>query len=426
MEKNPKYPDLFTIKGEGIISSTEIEIKTEFEITRYPQNTIIEAQTDDPNIVLKLIGLERESWNLKGITENGIKVNAANLLRTKASGNEITFYSFKDLCFGEQDLEHISFAEFPLVGIYDTSFHIQNNNWEIECEGEDTNKLKSSKRKSQNWGLQLEGNTLKLKNKDAKIEQYLKKADDITSLLSLASGNDVVFNRQLYYTNDTLSLERWKRKVDYYFGAEKCIPDSQLDSYIESTIENYENWDEKKKILFFSTVNYINSSSKGYIENRLLGICIAWESIAQKWAPKKPKTSDELANFKKLLKEAINDFELPPKYDKQSITDRIIKSLDWEKSAIQLKDLAEKYDLDQEKLGLDFKSLIRIRNDIAHSGLFRKKYDLDFLMELLYHHKFGLQVLLLLELGYGGLVESQENNNRTFVAISQLQKNKTN
>ncbi len=64
--------------------------------------------------------------------------------------------------------------------------------------------------------------------------------------------------------------------------------------------------------------------------------------------------------------------------------------------------------------------MIKIRNDIAHSGLFRKKYTTDFLTDLLYNHKLGLQIILLKELEYDGLVVTSENKCTTYTKMEEL------
>ena len=69
---------------------------------------------------------------------------------------------------------------------------------------------------------------------------------------------------------------------------------------------------------------------------------------------------------------------------------------------------------------LDFKSLVKVRNDIAHSGLFRKNYTTDFITDLIYNHKLALQVILLKELEYDGLVVTIENKSTTYTKIEEL------
>jgi hypothetical protein len=422
MKDNNRYPDIITRKGIGTFSIKKIEFESSFEIIHYPQKTIIETQIADNYISNKLLATHDEFWELKGVTEDNISVFAKNLMSVNIVGNQLTLFSFKDLSFGENEITNFSSAEFPLVGIYDQDFNFENNNWEISCHGQ-KDKLEILREKSKNWNIQLEGNILRLKKANTTKDQFLTRANNITSLLSLALGNDVVFNRQFYFKDEKLVFEEWRRKVDYHFGTERCIPDFELSDFIKLTIDNYEKWDEKKIKLFFSTVTYINSSSKGYLENRLLGISIAWESLAQSWVSKKNDFSNtDLDPFKNFLKQTISNFELPVRYEKDFIKERILKSLEWEKLTESLMSLSDQFKLDQVKLGLDFKSLIKIRNDIAHTGLLRKKYAQEFLSDLIYNHKLGLQVILLLELGYDKLIESQKDKWRTFIKIEELQK----
>ena len=420
MNDKSKYPGIIIRKGYGTFSSNKVVFKAYFEIIHYPQQTIIETQTDDKNLFFKLRGSSNEKWELQGETDDNKHVNAKSLLNNNISGNQLTFVSYKDLSFCEDEIHKISYAEFPLVGIYCDSFNLEYSDWKINCEGQ-KDQLEKVKKNSKNWNLQLEGNTLRLRNPVATKNQFLSKANNITSVLSLALGNDVVFNRQLYYHHSNLVIEDWRRKVDYHFGAHQCIPVFKLNTFLESTLANFEKWNNKKRKTFFSTVSYINSSSKGYLEDRLLRISIAWESLAQSWSIKSRKAdNNKLELFKKYLKKSIKEFELPSEYDKEFLSDRILRSIEWEKINDTLISFSDQFCLNQDRLGLDFKSLIRIRNDVAHTGHFRKKYSKDFLINLLHKHIFGLQIILLIELGYNDLVETQKDKWITFVKINEL------
>lgn len=302
MKGNNRYPDIITRKGFGTFSIKEIEFEASFEIVHYPQKTIIETQIADKYVSFKLFGTNDEYWELKGVTEDNVNVFAKNLLTNNIDGNQLALFSYKDLSFGQNEITNFSYAEFPLVGIYGQDFNLENNDWEISCYGQ-KDELEILREKSKNWNIQLEGNILKLKKTDTTKNKFLSRANNITSLLSLALGNDVIFNRQLYYKDKKLVFEEWRRKVDYHFGTERCIPDFELSNFIKLTIDNFEKWNDKKKKLFFSTVTYINSSSKGYLEDRLLGISIAWESLAQSWVVKRNNFSNnDLDPFKNFLK----------------------------------------------------------------------------------------------------------------------------
>ncbi len=419
MKKFDKYPRIIIKKGFGTFSSKEREFESQFEITHYPQQTIIKTKIGDiQQNVFALYNIE-DTWELKGLVDVNISIHAKNLSLINLSGNELTLFPFKDIEFCKNDVHSFTSAEFPLVGFYKGDINTTIGNWEISSNG-NKEKMKIIQNQSNNWNIQLEGLILKLVNQNSSQEKYLSKANDITSLLSLAFGNDIVFNRQLYFMNNELCQENWRRKVDYNFGVEACVPDFNLNHFLERTLSNYEKWTEEKKKVFYSTVTNINSSSKGFVEDRLLRICIAWEGLSESWSKNKKSANTELTQLKKLLKETIDNYNLPPNYDDFFIKTRILNSLDWEKLYDSLTNLSSQYFLDNEKLNLDFRSLINIRNDIAHSGLFRKKYSTRFLTNLIYNHKLGLQVIILKELGYDGLVVTSENNWKTFTKMERL------
>ncbi len=118
--------------------------------------------------------------------------------------------------------------------------------------------------------------------------------------------------------------------------------------------------------------------------------------------------------------ETVEGSNLPINIDKDFIKTRISGSLDWEKTTDCLTNFSNQYFLNTEKLKLDFKSLVKVRNDIAHSGLFRKNYTTDFITDLIYNHKLALQVILLKELEYDGLVVTIENKSTTYTKIEEL------
>lgn len=417
---NSRYPDLITRKGFGTFASGDISFEASFEICYYPQKTIINTVIPNDYIAFKLIAHQSDEWELEGNLDENISVKSKSLLFHGSSGNQLELFSFQDLHFGLNIESELKFAEFPLVGIYDLGFQTEIDGWKIESIG-DKNKLSEIKSKSRNWNLQLEGNIIRLTKENATKEEFLSKICDITSLISLATGNDIAFNRQLYYRENNLIHEEWRRRVDYHFGAERCIPNFNIDKFLIQTLPCFEKWDKEKKKIFFAVVNYINSSSKGYLEDRLLRIGIAWESLAQSWGTKSIDIKIKaLQPLKKILKKTIKDYNLPEGYEKDFLISRVVGSLDWEKNTNKMIAFARQYNLDFVKMGLDFQHLNRTRNDVAHTGLFREKPSNEILTDLLYNHKTGLQIILLLELGYNDLVESEENKWSKIININEL------
>lgn len=419
MNNSNLYPQIIVLNGFGTFYSEEFEFESHFEIVHYPQNTIITTEIKDSGKSMFAFKNMADKWKLKGIIDENLTIHAENLLLTNFSNYILTLLSFKDLTIYKTRINNFTSIEFPLVGLYKGDFKTQIDDWEISCSG-NKETIEEIQKQSRNWNIQLEGLKLKLIRPNTSKEKFLLKANDITSLLSLALGNDIVFNRQKYYQKNELIIEDWRRKADHHFGAEACVPYFKLDTFLEKTLPNYEKWNEKKRKVFYSTVTGINSSSKGFLEDRILRICVAWEGIAGSWSKNKKKPNAELNPLKELLFKTLDGYNLPPNIDKNFIKTRVSDSLDWEKAVDFLTKVSNQYSLDLEKLNLDFKSLIKIRNDIAHSGLFRKKYSTDFLTDLLYNHKLGLQIILLKELKYDGLVVTSENKWTTYTKMEEL------
>lgn len=423
MNNSSLYPQIRILKGIGIFSLKELDFESHFEVIHFPQKTIITAEIKDNKSNLIDFRNMDGYLSLKGLTEGNFNIYAENLLFTNLTGNKLTLYSFKDFTIEKSKLDSFTSAEFPLVGLYKGNFNTKIENWEIGIVG---NKeiIEKIQQKSKNWDTQLEGLHLKLVKPNSSKDKFLSKAKDITSLLFLALGNDIVFNRQLYYQENELSQEDWRRMVDHNFGAGASVPDSKLDIFLKKSLHIYEKWDVKKRKIFYSTVTGINSSSRGFLEDRILRICIAWEGLAGSWSKNKENSNSELEPLKKLLLETVEGSNLPSNIDKDFIKTRISSSLDWEKATDSLNNFSNQYLLNTDKLKLDFKSLVKIRNDIAHSGLFRKEYTTDFIIDLIYNHKLALQVILLKELEYDGLVITSENKWTKYTKMEELIKPK--
>lgn len=419
MNKSNLYPQIIILKGYGTFSSKELEFESHFEVVHYPQNTTITTKIKDSRKNIFAFRNMADNWELKGIIEDNLTIHAENLLFTNLSGDILTLLSFKDLAIYKTQTNSFTSAEFPLVGLYKGEFKTRIDNWEIECLGEKEN-VERIQNQSKNWDIQLEGLNLKLVKQNSSKDEFLSKANDISSLLSLALGNDIVFNRQKYYQENELIIENWRRKADHHFGAEACVPHYRLEAFLNNTLHNYEKWNEKKRKIFYATVTGINSSSKGFLEDRILRICVAWEGLAESWSKIRKKPNSELIPLKGQLLLTVDDFSLPPNIDKNFIKTRISDSLDWEKSSDFLTKFSSQYLLDSVKIKLDFKSLVKVRNDIAHSGLFKQKYTTDFLTDLIYNHKLGLQIILLKELKYDGLVVTIVNNWTDYTKMEEL------
>jgi hypothetical protein len=414
-----KYPDLIVINGEGTFSSGTLNINASFEITNYPEKTIIEVTTQNESHLLIAV-FSNNIWKLEGKTDKNITVYAEDLQITNVS-DKVIFEPLKELRYGDFAPKELTEAKFPLIGLYSGSIDLNVHRGSIISE-ELVSKTLEIHLLGERWNLQLEGEILKIKQIQTTIDEYQVEANNICLLLSLAVGNSVIFNRQFYYKDDQMVLEIWRRKAGYHYGVEPCIPDFLLNRYLECTLNSFEKWGKKKKDLFFSTVNYINSANQGFLEDRLLRLCIAWESLALKLVKTYTLPKLEIELLKEFLEKSIDNFDLPECLDRGFIKDRIAKALEWEKLYNSIVNLVNHYNLDCEKLHLDIKKLIKIRNDVAHSGQFRKKYPKTDLADLVFYSKTGLQAILLLELGYTDLILFQDDKSVTKIKIDEFKK----
>lgn len=388
MNIESRYPDLITKRGQGLISSEDEEIEVKFEIYYYPNKTIIECVCVQNLSFSSATSIDiNNKWKLSGNLDNGVRIVVNNLssfdIRNNPNSTKIKIFleSVDNILMEYCDPTNISYAEFPLFGVYDLNVQVEIEDWSIIIVSKNT---ENNKYKSRNWDLQLEGSFLKLVNKNATVDEYTSKAIKITNLLSLALGNNIIFNRQLYYNSSKLFKEIWGRRVESNLGISSCIPNYRIDKYLIDTLQNFEKWNEKKVKIFNSTVDFINSTSKGYLENRLLNTCIAWEGLAECLLENKPKT--------------------------------------WENNSEKLSFLASQYELDEKKMSLDFKKLARMRNSVAHTGLFRGRFDNEDICDLISNHAFGLQIILLLELKYSDLIKFYENKWRKTENIKTMLK----
>jgi hypothetical protein len=247
-----KYPNLIVRKGIGSFISGDIKFEAPFEITHYPEKTIIETEIKTGINYLAAF-TSNNGWKLNGLIEQDLPISA-NSLQITSIEDKMILEPLMEVKFGDQSSDSFTLAEFPLIGFYNGKIELNLHQWLIKSAGH-SNETTNIKTLGDRWNLQLEGLTLRIENNSTTTENFLSKANNITLLLSLALGNSIIFNRQLYYKNENLVLEIWRRKAGYHFGVEPCISESQINIFLEQSLGNFENWSKKKKDLFYSTVN---------------------------------------------------------------------------------------------------------------------------------------------------------------------------
>jgi len=405
-----KFPKVIVKKGHGKFYNSENSYNSDFEIYNYPErNVIITKSYYDLNVIH--LFTSTENWRLEGKLDDGTIIESDGLILTEFIGDTFIFLANKEIYLGNKDLI-VNHAVFPLIGFYEGKIDFEDDNWEIISDTEENNLIKDNRRISTFWKIQPETRELMIKHPEiSNTEDYLKKAISISNLLTIATGNKTTFQRQLYYSKESNSLEIWRKRVDYHFGISSIIESTSISDYLQQTITNYENLNKSERGAINRSIEYINSAAHGYLEDRIFRIGLAWELLSLEYAPK-TELGEEYSNLKKKLKKAVKEWnkEYPELNKGGIITDRVTKSLGWEKLISQLTKFAADEYLDIEKIGIDFRELKELRDNVAHTGKFKNKYEPTQLIQIIEKAIFGLRVLILRKLGYSGNIQKPIDN----------------
>jgi len=247
---------------------------------------------------------------------------------------------------------------------------------------------------------------------------FLELALNIKNLLSLAFGRRIIFNRQVYTIDDNRE-EVFKEMSDPLNEGKQIIPEFKIDKFLDQTLTKYELFTKDEKNQFFIVTDYLNQTKHGFIEDRILHTAIAWESLADHFKVNS-KLPSHLIDLRKMIKNSYNvwkknNSELDPNGE---IGSKLLTSIDREKLIDKLFNLANKFNLDYQKLGIDFYKLKELRNMVAHTGRMnitgKKAYKImDPAIK-------GLQIILLSWLGYSSLINSSKDGWRTFDPITDF------
>lgn len=155
----------------------------------------------------------------------------------------------------------------------------------------------------------------------------------------------------------------------------------------------------------FTCINYLNSVSRGFFEEKILSVAQTWEILADTFLREKVENNEKLKGLKKELKTTIQMWYTAneiKEYDLNFIYTRVLTSLDWEKYAKKLEKLSFQEGLNLETIGLDFSELKKLRDQIAHSGRFKEVGQEYKYLKVFDSALLGVKVLILKKLGYKG------------------------
>jgi hypothetical protein len=409
------------LNGKGIFSSGNCQIEKLFTVQREFSHTVFSVQEDEPKEVFSSQFNISELWSLSGQLEDGRDIFAEQLMIAKTGGIDryTEFTPLASVVIGQSSPSPLSEAQYPLVGMFDGEFSIEDSGWTIEVFKSDID-ASYAKRKSKAWRLPLEGLTLRLKKTHSTLDEYHEKAREIMLLLSLATGNGVTSYRQIAYLDNHQTMEVWHKFTGDDFGPGAIVPDFQLGQFLGQVLPAWRLWGQDKKTQARLAIIYINLSGTGYLDTRILQIGQAWEFLAASWMPK-DKLSGPECDLRKRIMTSYREWkkEHPDTDPNGNWGGRITFPFKWPIAKRQIESLAESGRISLSKIGLDLEALKEIRDSVAHTckmSLAQKKDN----YQLLSAAQFGLQLLLLTNLGYSGLVVTANEGWMTFVPIDNF------
>lgn len=408
---NVIYPNILTKQGSGNFYNSVNHFNSEFSIIYYPSSTLIFSKlATELNDYIHLFS-NNELWRLDGILEDGTPVKCESLLLNEFIEDYFTFFLFDEISFGNLNMV-IDYVKIPLVGFYEGLININFSDCKIETIEEPGFKQKENRRIGKYWQTQVESSSIKLKffNKVDR-DTYIKRIINITALMSVGLGREITFHRQLFFSETDELLEFWKRRVDYNFGLNPIVEKIDLSDYITQTLSKFESLESNKRKALLRAIDYVNSSERGYIEDRIFRVGLAWELLSLEYFPK--------LDLPKELKELKNEIKKTIKTWKKSylgidpngvFTDRVSKAITWDKSITLMRNLADSEGINLEKVGINLFELKELRDNVAHTGKIEKSFDHQVLIDKLDKAVLGLRIIILRKLGYNGNIQKPIDN----------------
>ncbi|MBI2354800.1 MAG: hypothetical protein HYV06_07205 [Deltaproteobacteria bacterium] len=416
MENKTKFINL---NGKGIFSSGDSHIEKPFTVQREFSYTLIFVQEDEPEDLFSYQFDISAIWSLSGQLEDGRDILADQLMVAKTGGIEkyIEFTPLASVVIGQSSHSPILEVRYPLVGMFDGEFSIEEFGWTIEVLKSDDN-ASNTKRQSEAWRVPMEGLTLRLKKTRTTLDEYHEKAREIMLLLSLATGNGVTSYRQIAYFDAQRTMEVWCKMTGDAFGPGAVVPDFQFGQFLKQVLPVWRQWRPDIKSQARLAIIYINLSGAGYLDIRLFQISQAWEFLATSWM-QKDKLSDSECDLRKRIMASYHDWKNEhPKADPTgNWGSRITFPFKWPMARRQIESLAESGRINLSKIGLDFEALKKTRDSVAHTGKMTANQKGNY--QLLAAAQFGLQLLLLAKLGYSGLVVTAKDGIKGSVPIDE-------
>ena len=239
-----------------------------------------------------------------------------------------------------------------------------------------------------------------------------KLALDIISLLSLALGENIIFDKFTFREN-LLNESFEEEMVVTANKGQQIIPDHRIKQFLEKTLPIYANLSNTEKSEFLVITDYLNQTSKGYIEDRILRMAQAWECAAMYWVEEKIVLTDEILDLREKIKNVFKIWKQERNYQdiNGELCKKILSSLDEETNLIKLNKLISSHKLKIEEANLDLKKIKKLRDCVVHTGkITTSGISAKEAIFILLSGIQGLQLIVLKRLGYDDFVNGTQDN----------------
>src|SRR5208337_3063606 len=360
-----KSPEFARINGKGLFASGSTTIESSFTLYRNFCWIGVLTRKD-----LAFGG--KKTYRLNGILQDGRPIKSDILYvtqerpRERSRGCELT--AAEGVYLGKELEDPPISSRFPLTGIFESTFSLTYNGWDIRSIPSPNPGIAQSMAKK--WRCPVEGVTLEMGHINSTSDQHHDISRTIMLLLSLACGTGVGCDRHFLIWEDA-ELEIWRHMTGDEMGPGPIIPAFAIENFLGQVLPAWESLSQTQQGAFRLAVNYINLSAHGYMDTRLFHILQPWEILALAWE-KKGALSDPVRCLRFRLKSARKQWKKDyPESDPNGFWGTRISSIfDWPKLLDGIKQLSgpDGYGLDLERMGLDINLLKEARDSVVHSG----------------------------------------------------------
>jgi hypothetical protein len=356
-------------------------------------------------------------WLLSGALDDGRKVDCDSLVVTSSTfGSEKSqaiFHPLGLVTIGETGEPVPNLVRYSLVGHYEGDFSTACDGWSFSTSRGGVDAAQAS-RILNGWEMVAEGMTLAVRHRgSAHLEDYELHARQVMRLLAIANGTGVTYHRSIAEWETGETYEVWGQGAEDEPGPGKCVPAREMQGFVDACLPVWSSWPQEKRDICRMMVWLLNRSHNGYLDKRFLEIWQAWEILSGAWTPRAQPRTEEAELKRRVLEVCAQWRTTHPNLDpKGQWPERLSFAFRWPQARSRIAELIASRHLDAHRIGLDIRALKTARDSVAHSGKLPEPlgYNPNSAYDLLRSAQFGLQLILLIELGYRGLVVGLEGN----------------